>query len=47
MIESMLHHSVLNAELLSFLDIKRDGVYVDATYGRGGHSAIVFSSISI
>lgn len=46
MIESTLHHSVLNAELLSFLDIKKDGVYLDATYGRGGHSALVLSRIS-
>ena len=46
MIESMPHHSVLNAELLSFLDIKRDGVYIDATYGRGGHSALVLERIS-
>ncbi len=46
MIESMLHNSVLNTELLSFLDIKKDGVYVDATYGRGGHSSLVLSRIS-
>ena len=39
-------HSVLNAELLSFLDIKKDGVYIDATYGRGGHSALVLERIS-
>ena len=44
--ESMSHHSVLNAELLSFLDIKKDGVYIDATYGRGGHSALVLGRIS-
>lgn len=46
MIESIPHHSVLNAELLSFLDIKKNGVYVDATYGRGGHSALVLGRIS-
>ena len=43
--ESMSHHSVLNAELLSFLDIKKDGVYIDATYGRGG-IALVLGRIS-
>ena len=46
MIESTLHHSVFNTELLSFLDIKKDGVYIDATYGRGGHSELVLSRIS-
>ncbi|QRN40982.1 MAG: 16S rRNA (cytosine(1402)-N(4))-methyltransferase RsmH [Neisseriaceae bacterium] len=34
----MEHTTVLLNEAVSALDIKTDGVYVDATFGRGGHS---------
>ena len=34
----MLHKSVLLEESIDFLNIKEDGVYVDATLGFGGHS---------
>ncbi len=32
------HTPVLLAEALDALNVRADGVYVDATYGRGGHS---------
>lgn len=32
------HQPVLLAEVIDNLSIKADGVYVDATFGRGGHS---------
>ncbi len=32
------HHSVMFVESLAGLNIKTDGVYIDATFGRGGHS---------
>ena len=32
------HIPVLLNEVLDGLDIKEDGIYVDATFGRGGHS---------
>ena len=32
------HQSVLYAESLESLNIKADGVYIDCTFGRGGHS---------
>jgi len=32
------HHSVMFAESLAGLNIKTDGIYIDATFGRGGHS---------
>ena len=34
----MLHKSVLLEESIDFLNVKEDGVYVDATLGFGGHS---------
>ena len=33
------HQPVLATEALAGLAVIRDGCYVDATYGRGGHSA--------
>ncbi len=33
------HQSVLLKETIDMLDVKEDGVYVDCTLGRGGHSA--------
>jgi len=33
-----LHYSVLLNESIELLKIKADGVYVDGTFGRGGHS---------
>jgi len=35
------HASVLLNEAVTELDIKNDGVYVDATFGRGGHSQAI------
>ena len=34
----MEHISVLLNESIDMLQIKEDGIYVDATFGRGGHS---------
>ncbi len=34
----MEHLPVMFAEALQQLDIKKDGVYLDCTFGRGGHS---------
>ncbi|MGH8674686.1 MAG: 16S rRNA (cytosine(1402)-N(4))-methyltransferase, partial [Burkholderiales bacterium] len=33
------HLAVLLEEAIAALAIRVDGVYVDATFGRGGHSA--------
>ncbi len=35
---SELHYSVMLNECIDLLDIKPDGVYIDGTFGRGGHS---------
>lgn len=34
-----MHQSVLYEEALESLRIKADGIYIDCTFGRGGHSA--------
>jgi len=35
------HQSVLLSESITALALKEDGVYVDATFGRGGHSQAI------
>lgn len=42
---SNLHQSVLMAEVLDQLVIRPDGVYVDATFGRGGHAAAILNQL--
>ena len=34
----MYHNAVLLTQAVDGLDIKKDGVYVDVTFGGGGHS---------
>jgi len=40
------HVSVLLEEAIEALNIKPDGVYIDATFGRGGHSRAILSRLS-
>ncbi|PTN11107.1 16S rRNA (cytosine(1402)-N(4))-methyltransferase RsmH [Nitrosomonas aestuarii] len=40
------HITVLLHEAVEALAIKPDGVYVDGTYGRGGHSSLILSRLS-
>ena len=42
----MKHKSVLLEESINFLNIKEDGVYVDATLGFGGHSLEILKRIN-
>ena len=39
------HDAVLLEEALEALAIKADGLYVDATFGRGGHSQLILSRL--
>ncbi|MCG8434637.1 MAG: 16S rRNA (cytosine(1402)-N(4))-methyltransferase RsmH, partial [Gammaproteobacteria bacterium] len=40
-----MHKPVLLEEVLEALVIKENGVYVDGTYGRGGHAAQILSRL--
>lgn len=39
------HVPVLAEEVVEWLAIRPDGTYVDATYGRGGHSALILERL--
>ncbi|MDO8954119.1 MAG: 16S rRNA (cytosine(1402)-N(4))-methyltransferase RsmH [Gammaproteobacteria bacterium] len=41
-----LHTSVLLKEAVEALIIKPNGIYIDGTFGRGGHSAAILSQLS-
>ena len=42
---SVAHVPVLLGPVLDGLDIRKDGVYVDATFGRGGHSRAILERL--
>jgi 16S rRNA (cytosine1402-N4)-methyltransferase len=39
------HAPVMHDEIMRHLDIQPDGVYVDGTYGRGGHAKSILSKL--
>ena len=40
------HIPVMLEECLNALDIRRDGIYVDVTFGGGGHSSEIFKKLN-
>ncbi len=45
MSEGLAHTTVLLDEAIEALAIKPDGIYVDGTFGRGGHSALILERL--
>lgn len=46
MTESQFQHtSVLLDEAVNGLNIRKDGIYIDGTFGRGGHSRLILSQL--
>jgi len=39
------HRSVLAAQAVAYLVTERDGTYVDATFGRGGHARLILQAL--
>ena len=44
---SFTHDSVLLSEAIAALMIRPDGLYIDGTYERGGHSALVLQALGL
>jgi 16S rRNA (cytosine1402-N4)-methyltransferase len=44
--EVSIHQAVLLKETIEALAIQRDGIYVDGTFGRGGHTKAVLARLS-
>ncbi|MCX8728934.1 16S rRNA (cytosine(1402)-N(4))-methyltransferase RsmH [Gilliamella sp. B2969] len=42
---SYLHTTVLLNEAIAALNIKKNGIYVDGTFGRGGHSRLILNHL--
>ncbi len=43
--EEFEHRPVLRDEVLSALNLRPEGIYVDATFGRGGHAAAILQRL--
>ena len=40
------HIPVMTSEVLDFLNLKKDGIYIDGTVGAGGHTFEILSNLS-
>jgi 16S rRNA (cytosine1402-N4)-methyltransferase len=43
--QSLVHATVLLNEAVDALQVKPEGIYVDGTFGRGGHSRLILSKL--
>ncbi|SSZ30391.1 Ribosomal RNA small subunit methyltransferase H [Aggregatibacter aphrophilus] len=43
---SVEHSTVLLHETVDGLALKENGIYIDGTFGRGGHSRLILSKLS-
>ena len=44
-VENFKHTTVLLDEAVNGLNIRQDGIYIDGTFGRGGHSRLILSQL--
>ena len=44
--ESTYHNPVMLSECIEALDIKENGIYVDLTFGGGGHSRAILEKLT-
>ncbi len=44
-LQNFEHKTVLLEEAVEALNIKEDGIYIDGTFGRGGHSRLILSKL--
>jgi 16S rRNA (cytosine1402-N4)-methyltransferase len=40
-----IHIPVMLNEVLNYLNIKKNGVYIDGTFGNGGHSRTILEKL--
>ncbi|MBA2815750.1 16S rRNA (cytosine(1402)-N(4))-methyltransferase RsmH [Candidatus Pantoea persica] len=45
--ENFKHTTVLLDEAVNGLNIREDGIYIDGTFGRGGHSCLILSQLGV
>ena len=45
MLENYKHTTVLLDEAVNGLNIRSSGIYIDGTFGRGGHSRLILSQL--
>ena len=44
-VDAYMHTTVLLDEAVDALAVKPDGIYVDGTFGRGGHSRLILERL--
>lgn len=47
MSEAYQHKTVLLDEAVNGLNLRQDGIYIDGTFGRGGHSRLILSQLGV
>src|SRR3569832_1875524 len=45
MVDVFHHHSVMMQEVMEALEVRPSGIYIDATFGRGGHSEAILARL--